>query len=362
MTAAIVSGVLAGKAGNGGNAWTRVSMICGLRRLGLSVTFVEQLPAASAESRAYFDAVCDEFEIDGHLLDGIAPPELIECARDASLLVNIGGHLTLAGLKDAPRVRVYVDDDPAYTQLWHAQGLIGDKLAGHHLYFSLGENIGRAECDVPTGGIDWLPMKPPVVLADWSRAADARAGFTTVARWRGAYGRAEWNGRLFGQKAHEFRRFIHLPLRATQPFEIALDIDAADAGDRDLLLQNGWTLVDPREVAASPDDFRRYVQGSGAEFSVAQGIYVETSCGWFSDRTTRYLASGRPALVQNTGFSMNIPTGEGLIAFSTIEEAVAGASAIQRDYRAHSDAARAIAELHFDSDKILGSLLERAGV
>ncbi len=126
--------------------------------------------------------------------------------------------------------------------------------------------------------------------------------------------------------------------------------------------RNGWRIVDPREAAGSPDAFRRYVQGSGAEFSVAQGIYVETACGWFSDRTTRYLASGKPALVQDTGFSRNLPAGEGLIAFATMEQAVAGANAIWRDYRHHSQAARALAEEHFDSDRVLGRLLERAGL
>ena len=140
--------------------------------------------------------------------------------------------------------------------------------------------------------------------------------------------------------------------------EIALDIDPSDATDGNLLRNHGWRLVDPRAVAASPDDFRAYVQGSAAEFSVAQGLYVDTACGWFSDRTTRYLASGKPALVQDTGFSRNLPTGKGLIAFRTLDDAVAGAESIVRDYETHAAAARAIAEEYFDSDKVLGRLLE----
>jgi hypothetical protein len=181
--------------------------------------------------------------------------------------------------------------------------------------------------------------------------------FTTVASWRGGYGRVEADGRTFGQKAHEFRRFIEVPKQVDQEFEIALEIDAADAQDADALRACEWHLVDPSSVASTPDDFRRYVQRSGAEFSVAQGIYVETLSGWFSDRTTRYLASGKPALVQDTGFSRNLPTGEGLLAFTTFQEAVDSVADIARDYDAHAATARAIAVEHFDSHKVLAQLL-----
>jgi hypothetical protein len=129
-----------------------------------------------------------------------------------------------------------------------------------------------------------------------------------------------------------------------------------------LLRDHGWRVVDPTEVAPDPSAFRRYIQTSGAEFSVAQGIYVETGSGWFSDRTVRYLASGKPALVQDTGFSRNYPVGEGLLAFRTLEEARAGVEQIQRDYAGHCRAARALAETYFDSGKVLGRLLEEIGV
>ncbi len=362
MPTAIVAGVLAGKPGNGGNAWSRLSLVEGLRRLGLDVIFIEQLADPTPQATAYFEAIRNEFGLDGHLLTGDPAPDLVERAHAASLLINVGGHLTLDCLKDAARVRVYLDDDPGYTQLWQSQGLLGDRLSGHDQYFTFGENIGRPECPLPAAGVDWIAMKPPVVLADWPVTAEGGEGFTTVGAWRGGYGRVEWNGRLMGQKAHEFRKFADLPRQTAHPFEIALDIDPADSQDRELMDRNGWRIVDPREAAGSPDAFRRYVQGSGAEFSVAQGIYVETACGWFSDRTTRYLASGKPALVQDTGFSRNLPAGEGLIAFATMEQAVAGANAIWRDYRHHSQAARALAEEHFDSDRVLGRLLERAGL
>jgi len=278
------------------------------------------------------------------------------------LLLNVGGHLTIEPLKHSARVRIFIDDDPGYTQLWHARGLLGNRLDGHDFHFTFGENIGRPECSLPTGGVDWRALRPPVFLDEWPVIDGSRERFTTVASWRGAYGRVEADGHLFGQKAHEFRRFVEIPERTAHKFEIALDIDPSDAADSNLLRNHGWGLVDPRAVAASPDDFRAYVQGSAAEFSVAQGIYVETACGWFSDRTTRYLASGKPALVQDTGFARNLPTGKGLIAFRTLADVVAGAEAIARDYETHAAAARAIAQEYFDSDKVLGHLLEVVGL
>jgi hypothetical protein len=196
-----------------------------------------------------------------------------------------------------------------------------------------------------------------VVLDDWPVANVGFSGFTTVASWRGAYGRVEHQGTTYGLKAHEFRKLVELPEQVELPFEIALDISDADAGDRQLLQRHGWRLVDPRAAAGTPESFRDYVRGSGAEFSVAQGIYVETCSGWFSDRTTRYLAAGRPALIQDTGFTRTIPAGEGLVPFSTLPQAVAGAKRIAADYAVHCAAARSVAEELFDSDRVLADLL-----
>jgi hypothetical protein len=149
---------------------------------------------------------------------------------------------------------------------------------------------------------------------------------------------------------------------ARSTFEIALDIDASDFRDLAALRENAWSITDPRTLAGDPAAFRRYIQESGAEFSVAQGIYAETNSGWFSDRTVRYLASGKPALVQETGFSRNLPEGRGLVAFDTLDTALRGVESIAADYNAHCQAAREIAEEYFDSDKVLGRLMEEIGV
>ena len=186
--------------------------------------------------------------------------------------------------------------------------------------------------------------------------------FTTIASWRGPFGPVQSGGKTFGLKVHEFRKIIELPQRVPHAFEIALDIHPADQRDRDALERNGWRIVDPKMVAADPTAFRDYVQGSAAEFSVAQGIYVDTNSGWFSDRSVRYLASGKPVLVQDTGFGKRYPVGEGIVPFRTLDEAVAGADEIVRNYERHCRAARVLAETYFNSDLVLRRMLDEVGI
>ena len=354
MPTAIVSGALANKPRNSGNAWTRLSWVRGLQRLGYEVFFVEQIHNPGTEHLDYFRNTMAQFNLSQHsaLLDENGTTLAGVPVGGVDLLFNISGHLTCASLKHAARCRVYYDDDPGYTQFWHD----GARLEGHDFHFTIGENIGTPACDIPTGKIPWRHTRTPVVLDDWPVCLTGDRGFSTVASWRGAYGSVEYAGKRYGVKAHEFRKFIEMPQRVSQTFEIALNIDPGDQRDREALVAHGWRLVAP------PEDFRRYVQTSGAEFSVAQGIYVETNSGWFSDRTTRYLASGKPVLVQDTGFRRHLPVGEGLLTFRTMAEAIAGAQEIAGNYAKHCRAARALAERYFDSDKVIGSLLSQVGL
>lgn len=385
-TKVIVSGAIANKLGNGGATWTRLSWALGLRRLGFEVYFVEQIdrgscvdaagrpaPFTKSANLAYFRAVTEEFGLAGSaaLVDadsgqtaGYPLADLTAIAADAAGLINISGHLTLPLLRRPLRRAVYVDLDPGFTQFWHAAGNLGPRLAGHDFYFTIGENIGRPGCSIPTGEIHWRPTRQPVVLADWPViGAPAGCRFTTIASWRGPYGPIEHGGTTFGVKVHEFRKLIDLPHRArSASFEIALDLHPADERDRLALQDHGWRIVEPRRVASDPAAFRRYVQGSDAEFSAAQGMYVTTGSGWFSDRTVRYLASGRPALVQDTGFSQNYPVGDGLLAFRTLEEAIAATERLAADIAHHGGAARALAEAYFDSNLVLGQLVEEIGI
>jgi hypothetical protein len=293
---------------------------------------------------------------------GATYSDLIGLAKSADLLVNITGHLTLDPLLGHFQRRAYLDLDPGFTQIWQASGTGKLGLERHDMFFTVGANIGSEDCPIPTGGFPWRPIRQPIVLDAWPVSdAGPPDRFTTVASWRGPYGPLEYAGATLGLKAHEFRKFIALPDVAPGTFELALDIHPADEKDLALLDQHHWRVVEPQLVARTPDLFRRYVQTSGAECSVAQGVYVETNSGWFSDRTVRYLASGKPALVQNTGFTRQLPSGMGLIAFSTLEQAVAGAEHIQRHYAEHSRAARVIAEEHFSATIVLGRLLADIG-
>ncbi len=389
---ACVAGALANKPGNGGEAWVRLSWLRGLQRLGWRVVFVEQIASAAcvdaagaacawdvSENRRFFDRVVADFGLTGSAavivdggsaIHGMTRDDLFGRAAAARVLLNISGHLDWPPLFDRLSNRVYLDIDPGFTQFWQAQGTGGSRLEGHDTYVTVGLNVGAADCCIPTCGIRWRHVLPPVTLDDWPMAEslggddDAPAGgrFTTVASWRGPFGPITHDGRTFGLKVHEFRKVLDLPARTGLPFEVALAIHAGDAADREKLLAAGWRLADPAAVAADPHAFRDYVSGSLAEFSVAQGVYVDTNSGWFSDRTVRYLASGRPALVQDTGFSRHLPTGTGLVTFRTPDEAAAAAADILARYDDHRAAARAIAAAHFDSDRIIGRLLAEVGV
>ncbi|MGH7564069.1 MAG: glycosyltransferase [Gemmatimonadota bacterium] len=374
MTTVVVSGALANKPGNGGEAWVRMSWVEGLRRLGFDVWFVEQVSRDLLESTplvAFFREITKRFGLDGScaLLDesgvgieGHNAKDLEEVAAEAALLVNISGHLSLKYLLDRFGRKAYVDLDPGFTQFWHAAATNGARVSGHDHYFTVGLNVGHPSCHVPTDGIDWRPLPPPVVLEEWPVCEGDPEILTTIASWRGSFGPIEHAGHTYGLKVHEFRKFLDLPGRVPQKLEIALDIHPADDDDLENLLERGWSVVDPRKAVPDPDAYRRYIQASGAEFSVAQGIYVETNSGWFSDRTVQYLASGKPALVQNTGFSRSLPSGEGVVGFRTFDEAVAGARSIASDYEFHCRAARRIAEECFDSDKVLRRFLEEVDV
>lgn len=385
MTTIIVAGAIANKCHNGGATWTRLSWALGLKQLGFDVFFLEQIrredclddrgvPTAfeDSENLAYFRQVSKQYGIagaaalicdDGEQIYGATWSELLGVAAAAEMLVNISGHLTLAPLNQLPRRKIFIDLDPGFTQYWHAAANAASHLQGHDLFFTIGENIGTPRCPIPTGGIDWRPIRQPSVLDLWPDSPGEHLDrFTTVASWRGPYGSVEYGGRSFGLKVHEFRKFIDIPSQSDQSFEIALDIHPADAKDLRLLRDRGWHVISPAEVASDPDSFRRYIQTSGAEFSAAQGIYVETEGGWFSDRTVRYLTSGKPALVQDTGFGDRYPTGEGLLTFRTFDEAVAGVEQIVGDYDRHCACARAIAEEYFDSNTVLGELVDAVDI
>ena len=230
---------------------------------------------------------------------------------------------------------------------------------GHTHFVTVGARIGSPECPIPTCGRSWIATLPPIVFEHWPAGTEIRHdALTTIGNWRG-YGSIEHHGHFYGQKAHSWRPLAELPMRVAKPFMPALAIHEGESRDLDLLRRNGWRLLDPKEHTGTPDLYRRFVQGSWGEIGIAKSGYVESRCGWFSDRSACYLAAGRPVIAQDTGAML--PTGQGLLTFRTPDEAVAAIEDVQRNYPAHVRAARDLAVEYFDSDKILTRLLDRLG-
>lgn len=364
------SGMLAGDPHQGGASWAVLQYVIGLLRLGHDVLFVEPVERADAEVVDYFGSVVGDFGltdraallIEGSRVTiGLPYDRLLERLAGADLLLNVSGMLSDADLLAATRTRVYLDLDPAFNQLWHEAEGIDVGLDRHDRFVTVGLALGDPECPVPTCGREWITTPQPIVLPYWPRAGPfERDALTTVGNWR-AYGSIEWQGRHFGQKAHSLRRFFELPARSGERFELALAIHPDEEPDLAALHSHGWALVDPRQVAATPSAYRRFVAGSKAELGIAKSGYVESRCGWFSDRSVCYLASGRPVIAQDTGFGRFLPADTGVLAFATVQDALAAIEELNLNYEVHSDAARALAEDVFDSQKVLPTLLERIG-
>ena len=376
----VVSGMIAADPHQGGATWAVLQYVLGLQRLGNEVFLIEPVQSASlrplgaslAESTnaAYFDSVLHGFGLKQHaalLLAGteqtIGLPyaQLTDVARRADLLINISGMLTDAALTEPIRARAYLDLDPAFIQLWQSQG-IDMRLSGHTHHVTIGLALSEPDCPLPTCGRSWIKTLQPVVLDRWPVAGPIRYdAFTTVGNWRG-YGSIQHESTFYGQKAHSFRQFVALPTRSPARFLLAMSLHSDEKQDLAALDANGWQLIDPRECAGTPERYQQFVQGSKAELGIAKSGYVVAQCGWFSDRSICYLASGRPVVAQETGFSRYLPSGEGLFAFRDLGELLAAIEAIERDYPRHAAAARRIAEEYFDSDKVLLRLLEALGV
>lgn len=368
METIVVAGALAAKPGNGGEAWVRLSWVLGLRKLGFDAWLLEEVGDSTAEEgREFFASVVESHGLAERAVllapSGTGGPieraDLGDLAAGAAALVNVSGNLRDPGLLAAFERRAYVDLDPGFTQLWHAEGQLGDQLERHGTHFSVGLNLGADDCPIPTGGLRWLPLPPPVLLEEWSPPAEPGFDrFTTVGTWRNPLGLLEAGGHAYTLKHHQLRRFAGIPRGSDLRFEIALAIHPDEAAEVSALEENGWTVVEAAAVAGDPGAFRDYVRGSGAEFSVAQGVYAEARTGWVSDRTAHYLASGRPAAVQETGIPESFRTEAGMLTFAEPAGALAVTAEIAASYGRHSRAAREYATRTFDSDRVLTRMLE----
>ncbi len=380
----LIAGSLAQRPGHGGHAWVFLQFLLGFQRLGYDVLFLDWLdqtmcfneegkPCRVEDSvqLRYFLRVMKEHGLNGMFslnfnqgerMIGLSRKQVMENAKNAPLLLNVMGFFSDFEILAAVPKRVFLDIDPGFGQMWQALGL-ATVFTNHDAYVTIGENMGLPDCAIPTCDIDWITTPQPMVLEHWPTQNSSEDGaFTSIASWRGPFGPIEYRGKTYGLRVHEFRKFMSLPRVCREKFEVALDIHDTEVNDLALLRENQWSLVAPREAAGEPQLYRRYIQRSKAEFMVAKNLYVETRGGWFSDRSICYLASGRPVLAQETGWTRNHPSGEGLLAFSTLDEARAGVEEISANYAHHARAAREIAEAQFDSDKVLTRLLEKLGV
>jgi hypothetical protein len=365
----------------GGLAWHHLQYVIGLARLGHDVYFLEdsefvegdgggscydptnqrlgddpsygiRFAAAIFDKAGMGDRWCYYDAFSSRWLGPLAS-DIIKICSSADILLNLSGVNPLRPWLTCIQVRALVDTDPVFMQIRHLQNPAAHELASrHNVFFSFGENI-QGTAAVPDDGFPWRKTRQPIVLDQWpvtNAPVDGR--FTTIMNWE-SYPPANYDGLTYGMKSHSFAPYMDLPRKMGPRFELAVGASAPSTE----LGEAGWILSDPHKVACDPWMYQTYLQRSKAEFSVAKHGYVVSRSGWFSERTACYLASGRPALVQDTGFSEWLRGGEGVVAFTNLNEAIAGAERIISQYQLHCTVARQIAETHFDSTKVIDGLL-----
>jgi hypothetical protein len=283
--------------------------------------------------------------------------------READLVVHLGRMNRLPLEQRGDRLAIYVDLDPAYTQLQvvsNAQSWRENLDCQTHL-FTYGENIGTPRSPAPTGGYPWRPMRQPVVLDLWAGAGPPGAAYTTVGKWDSPGRDLLYQGEtLHWRKRTEWLRCLDLPRRTQATFEVAMNVDSV-AGDLDLLTAHGWRVIDPLPISRDPWRYQDYVRRSRGEFTVAKEMNVRLRSGWFSDRAACYLAAGRPVVEQDTGFGDVLPLGPGLHAFRTVEEAADAVRRIEADYARASVHATEVAREYFAAEKVLRRLVQVLG-
>jgi hypothetical protein len=386
-----------GRAPFAGVAWQVLHYLEGFRRLGYEVYYVEDTgdwPFDPEQNTVTADchyavryigrlmAWCGMPErwayratAEGGRVYGLSESQFTQLLRRAEALVNLTGATVLCEEHLRVPVRIYLETDPVLPQIEVAQGRQStiDLLDAHTHHFTYGENLGAPDCRVPVERFTYYPTRQPVVLDWWppSGSGDSPSTggrFTTIASWHQSGKEIEWGGETYWwSKDREFLKVMELPRRARVPFELALAPGSPEAGQTfaetlRFLKAHGWHLTDALALSRDILPYRDYVQGSRGEFTVAKDQNVRLRSGWFSDRSSCYLAAGRPVITQETGFSNVLPTGRGLFGFRTLEDVLAAVDAIESDYEGHCRGAREIASEHFAAEKVVGSMMERVGL
>ena len=357
----------------------------GLRRLGYDPYYIEDSgrwiydprlndlsPDASGNIAAVIPALkahgfADRWAFRGNYPGGkcygMREEQILELYREADGFLNVTGAQELRDEHMICRRRIYLETDPVASQIRIAQGDPGtiDALAAHDVHFSYGENFGAPDCKVPLERFKWIPTRQPIILDLWENSVEANGQpFTTIATWENKGKDVVFNGETYyWSKDREFMKIIDLPRKRSVPFELAL---GKDEKVQRLLEEHGWRWADSVEISGNVDRYRNYILKSRAEFTVAKDQNIRLRSGWFSDRSACYLAAGRPVITQETAFSKWLPTGCGLFAFETMEDILHAVDAIESDYEGHSRAATQIAQEYFRAEKVLGKLMEQAGL
>jgi hypothetical protein len=386
-----------------GMAWMHMQIVAGLRRLGHDAYYFEttsswpydperdQKVCDSDYAVPYLDRVARSFGLEGHWAYrrsysdkewlGLPRPRAEALLAGADAVFDVAGSTRVReeGL-EVGRL-VYLGTDPVFHEVAYAADEEGTRefFDDHDAAVTYGENIGTPASPVPPLPNLRARTRQPVLLDLWRNGGPSRDVFTTVGNWRQEGREIVFGGETYHwSKDREFRKIIDLPRRTSQPIELATNLVPAETishgegeavralgiedDDRALLERNGWRLRDARPFTTDPWPYRDYVQASRAELTVARDLNVRLRSGWFSERSACYLAAGRPVVAQDTGFGEVLPTGEGLFAFETAEEALAAIDEVNGDYERQSRAAAAIADEYFRAETVLARLLDDLGL
>ena len=369
-----------------GVAWQTLHYLVGFQRLGYDVYYVEahgctpsklmqsETDDGALRAATYIERIMRRAGLEHRwayhsIYDsrvfGLSHAQLNDLYQSAALLINLhGSHLPKSELASTGRL-VYLETDPVDVEMDLYQGKAEtlEYLAPHCAFFTFGENLGKPDCLVPAPArFQFLPTRQPVVMDFWDAGDEGAATqFTTIGNWRQPWREFTFKGEVYRWSKHlEFEKFLDLPGRVNQPFELALS--SFNEEDRQRLNAKGWHIRSALEISADLDLYRQYIRNSRGEFTVAKDQNVRLRSGWFSDRAATYLAAGRPVITQETGFSNCLPTGEGLFSFSNLEEIVQAVETINGDHERHRRAARKIARECFGYDVVLTRLLADLGL
>ena len=383
---------IAGRTPVAGVAWQVLHYLEGLRRLGHEVYYVEDTqawpynPETATEDCNYTIkylgrimswcgmadhwAYCDVSQ-QGRVY-GLSETQLRGIYEKADVLINLTGSTPLRGSHLKIPVRVYMETDPGVPQIEIAQGrdFTINLLRDHTHHFTFAENFGRPGCMLPVGPFKYYTTRQPVVLDWWqpdhspdasnNGSGSAASAFTTITNWKQSNS-ITWNGETYTwTKDQQFLKFIHLPEKSRQEFELALACDEPSVID--LLRSRHWRTIDARPLTSDLFPYRDYIDGSRGEFTVSKDQYVRLGTGWFSDRSACYLAAGRPVVTQDTGFGTILPTGEGLFPFNTMDEILDALERINSQYARQRQTAHAIAEEFFKAETVMSKFIDDLGI